>query len=392
MYGGCVSGKAECNHINECIGKCVNFSKPLLVQLHLQFRSFQIDGSDEATNKCPTKTEEQLRGTCGEMSFQCDNGECIGMDSLCDGNAECSDFSDEIVKYCAATHCPTYAFRCGNGACISGKKKCDLRIDCVDGSDENYLLCGRRKDQTPTVSNVRPMPSPQQPLPTPLSPSITDYSPQSQQNPASTLQSCRADVIPTNGDAFYQYDTNKKVEYGEIVENFISINYKCIENHYLIGNETNICISGRWQSPKPQCKPRCNSTEIQGVTISANCYSIMNNEHKSTSCIRPVEPGTIAYVSCTRGYEKTGSQQTLTCQPDGRWQPSPQRCSQICGEINEGSAYVVGGGATNITRVPWHAGIYKKSGYESKFQQICGGTIVSSKVFILSYSILIGDT
>lgn len=230
-----------------------------------------------------------------------------------------------------------------------------------------------------------PTPQPQQPSPyspaTPLGTSVTNLKP-SQPTPQSTIQSCRADVIPSNGDAYYQYDGRKKVEYGEIVDNFISINYKCIENHYLIGNATNICINGHWQSPKPHCRPRCSPQEIQGVTISANCFSIVNNEQKSTSCIRPVEPGTIAYVSCQRGYERTGPQQTLTCQPDGRWQPRPQRCTQICGEINEGSAYVVGGATTNITRVPWHVAIYRKNGRDSKFQQICGGTIVSSKTVI----------
>lgn len=235
------------------------------------------------------------------------------------------------------------------------------------------MLCGRKKEPSQT----------QRPSQTQLN--GNSFSTESSYNqasytPAETSSSCRADIIPVNGDAYFQYDTNKKVMYGEIVDHLTTIDYKCIENHYLIGNETNICINGHWQTPKPQCKPKCNPTEIQGVTISANCFSIVNNVQKSTSCIRPVEPGTIAYVSCTRGYEKTGPQQTLTCQPDGRWQPAPQRCTQICGEINEGAAYVVGGGQTNITRVPWHVGIYKKNGYDSKFQQICGGTIVSSKV------------
>lgn len=200
--------------------------------------------------------------------------------------------------------------------------------------------------------------------------------------PPSNLGSCRADNIPVNGDAYYQYDRNKKVSYGEIVENFVSVNYSCIENHYLIGNGTNICIGGRWQSPTPQCKPRCSTTEIQGVTISANCFSIVNNTQKSTSCVRPVEPGTIAYVSCQRGYEKTGPQQTLTCQSNGRWNPQPQKCTQICGEINEGAAYVVGGSTTNVSRVPWHVGVYKKNSYDGKFQQICGGTIITSRVII----------
>lgn len=63
MYGACVSGNAECNRKMEC-----------------------LDGSDEATDKCPTKTEEQLHGSCDRTSFQCDNGDCIGVDALCDGN------------------------------------------------------------------------------------------------------------------------------------------------------------------------------------------------------------------------------------------------------------------------------------------------------------------
>lgn len=194
------------------------------------------------------------------------------------------------MRYCVGTHCPTYAFRCGNGACISGKKKCDSRIDCSDGSDENWALCGRSKNQSVTI---RPPIVPINPLQTITS--VSPFQTVTSAPPTSNLASCRADNIPVNGDAYYQYDSNKKVAYGDIVENFVSVNYSCIENHYLIGNATNICLGGRWQSPTPKCKPRCSSAEIQGVTISANCFSIVNNTQKSTSCVRPVEPGTIAY-------------------------------------------------------------------------------------------------
>lgn len=61
-------------------------------------------------------------------------GDCVDSDKLCDGNSDCTDRSDEDVKYCAAVHCPSYAFRCGYGACINGKKKCDGTIDCFDGN------------------------------------------------------------------------------------------------------------------------------------------------------------------------------------------------------------------------------------------------------------------
>lgn len=87
-YGACVSGNAECNHKTEC-----------------------ADGSDEMTSKCPSKSPDELRGSCKEGEFQCDNYECIGDDGLCDGKGDCPDHSDEQVKYCAASYCPSYAFK-----------------------------------------------------------------------------------------------------------------------------------------------------------------------------------------------------------------------------------------------------------------------------------------
>lgn len=309
---------------------------------------------------------------------------------------ECQDASDEMVKYCAAQYCPSYSFRCGNGACIGAKQKCDSRIDCLDGSDENWKLCGRNRTQTTTA---RPIIS----TPTIYRPTYhqngqqngqqNNQNQQSQQNnhqygntqenpptyPQQSSSPCRADNLPEFGDAVFQ---NKKVKYGEIIENLNSINYTCIANHYLIGNGTNICINGRWRFPTPKCKPRCSPNEIQGVTISANCNAIVNNTAISTSCVRPVDPGTIAYVNCQRGYQKSGPLQTLTCESTGRWTPTPQRCTPICGEINEGNAYVVGGSRSNVSRVPWHAGIYKKNPRYGNFQQICGGTIVTARLII----------
>lgn len=238
-----------------------------------------LDGSDESTAKCPVKTDEQLHGSCDRNSFQCDNGECISVDLMCDGNPDCSDSSDETVRYCASMHCPSYAFRCGNGGCISGKKKCDSRVDCSDGSDENYALCGRSKNESvstrPPLNQVNPLET------------STTYSSRPQTT-TTISSSCRADNIPVNGDAHYQYDSTKKVSYGEIVDNFGSINYSCIQNHYLFGNATNICIGGRWQSPTPQCKPRCSAAEIQGwysiIIIVCHIENANNLFHVHSRC------------------------------------------------------------------------------------------------------------
>lgn len=231
-------------------------------------------------------------------------------------------------------------------------------ITLKKGSDENYLLCGRNRTETTVTGAVQPLSNTNRPTTTPSNwparptsitstrPNRPAYTPSNitpvhsaHQTPQSTSnqeQQCRADNIPENGDAYYLIDGQKRrVLYGELIDSYVLINYTCIENHYVVeGNASNICLNGRWTSATPKCEPRCSSTEIQGITISANCFS--SETQRSTSCVRPVTPGTRATITCRRGYEHDGTEQTLHCGLDGRWSPTPRRCSQICGEINEG--------------------------------------------------------
>lgn len=215
-------------------------------------------------------------------------------------------------------------------------------VNSVLGSDENYLLCGRNRTEQPATIHVQPLshsipttrsPHTNRPTERPLRPV---HSTHTTAHTPSDLQQCRADNIPENGDAYYLIDGSKRrIFYGELIDPFVLINYTCIENYYIVeGNATNICLNGRWSSATPKCEPRCSSTEIQGITISANCFS--SETQRSTSCVRPVTPGTRATISCRRGYEHDGTEQTLHCGLDGRWSPAPRRCSQTCGEINEG--------------------------------------------------------
>lgn len=253
--------------------------------------------------------------------------------------------------------------RCGYGACVSGNAKCNGKKDCVDSSDENYLLCNYTKpDAKPTTTTRKPDVVTELTVPT---------------------GACRLVDIPRNGDVFYESDPNAvALAYGEVVDSFISVKYRCIHNHHLIGNDTNFCFSGEWTAKAPECKARCNPKDINGVTIVPNCIYGNNSAH--VSCDQPAKPETRAMINCARGYERPGVyQQVVTCGDDGRWNPIPHRCTQVCGEESpEASPYIVGGIVTNITKVPWHVGIYKKMEADGPFLQWCGGTIINAKVVL----------
>ncbi|KAH8300660.1 hypothetical protein KR018_003071 [Drosophila ironensis] len=72
---------------------------------------------------------------------KCGSGDCVQMDELCDGIANCLDGSDETKALCESVWCPGYGFRCTYGACIRSTAVCDGARDCVDGSDEERWLC-----------------------------------------------------------------------------------------------------------------------------------------------------------------------------------------------------------------------------------------------------------
>ncbi|KAB7503343.1 Low-density lipoprotein receptor-related protein 4 [Armadillidium nasatum] len=66
----------------------------------------------------------------------CDNGECISLEMVCDGNVDCYDNSDE--KNCTEwEECPETKHKCSNGRCIPTSWICDRVRDCEDGGDEN---------------------------------------------------------------------------------------------------------------------------------------------------------------------------------------------------------------------------------------------------------------
>ena len=77
--------------------------------------------------------------TCdSKHSFQCDNGQCVSKDLVCDSDNACTDNSDE--KNCK---CFTTQFECPTGKCLQVNQLCDSGNDCHDKTDESR--CGKQK-------------------------------------------------------------------------------------------------------------------------------------------------------------------------------------------------------------------------------------------------------
>ncbi|KAK2588709.1 hypothetical protein KPH14_001599 [Odynerus spinipes] len=95
----------------------------------------------------------QRSGKCGIERFQCQNGDCIASELLCDGKPNCKDQSDETEAECSKPGivCSEYAFRCSYGACVDGDVTCNGVRDCIDNSDETLPRCS---DSSKNITNI----------------------------------------------------------------------------------------------------------------------------------------------------------------------------------------------------------------------------------------------
>ncbi len=94
--------------------------------------------------------EYHIGRTCPNGEFLCNNGQCIGMSSRCNGREDCIDGDDEGLS-CKSFQCSSDSYwKCmDNMQCIFSKEVCDGKnYDCQDKSDENSTLCGCMTHQT----------------------------------------------------------------------------------------------------------------------------------------------------------------------------------------------------------------------------------------------------
>lgn len=181
--------------------------------------------------------------------------------------------------------------------------------------------------------------------------------------------SCRITKIPSNGYVRYSISPDTHLKVNEIIPNHVSIQFTCADKYRIVGNEMISCQNGDWSGVIPECEAYCPPI-ASSVTFAINCTFKI----ESVNCMEAAKPGTVATLTCKYGYKSDIPQQQTICRANGKWQPVLSPCEQKCGERTIGSA--------NITQVPWHATIYKRSTSGRTFESICGGTILNAKIVI----------
>nr|KAG5685933.1 hypothetical protein BaRGS_028659 [Batillaria attramentaria] len=89
----------------------------------------------DTENDCGNNEDEIGCPVCGDIDFQCSNGQCIQQEWLCDTENDCGNNEDEIG--CPAGCTGEHVTKCNNGQCIPVEFRCDGDNDCGDGTDEN---------------------------------------------------------------------------------------------------------------------------------------------------------------------------------------------------------------------------------------------------------------
>ena len=122
--------RADCSHL------CLVDTKKNQAQCACPSGSGLILNADDRTCGLPP--------TCKPAEFTCNSGTpaCIPLQWRCDGQAECSDHSDEI----GCPECGAKQFKCRNGGCVNSTLICDGAKQCQDGSDEQNC-CPKEKFQ-----------------------------------------------------------------------------------------------------------------------------------------------------------------------------------------------------------------------------------------------------
>lgn len=191
---------------------------------------------------------------------------------------------------------------------------------------------------------------------------------------------------------------NTLINVGETIE------YRCADhwhfNHTILPTNarkkvTNYCMSNaigaEWRNPVPTCERHCSPSTLDSTIATVLC----DYKNSQVPCAAATRPGTTALFICKIGFRSSpnatdGHHQlsngwtTMQCMPTGQWSGTTPNCTQFCGRVGSetGVVFVVGGKKTLNTQVPWNVGIYSDTKLTNRFEQICGGTILTNRLVL----------
>ena len=99
------------------------------------------------------------------------------------------------------------------------------------------------------------------------------------------------------------------------------------------------------------------------------------------ACVSPILPGTVATIRCSNQFESPIGRDfntELECRFNDQWSARKPVCEMLCGQVTpDVTEFAKGGANINITKTPWHVGIYDRSEEDMSYEFRCGGTIIS---------------
>ncbi|XP_045457194.1 modular serine protease-like [Melitaea cinxia] len=294
---------------------------------------------------------------CYSDEFKCNDGTLLELYKRCDGIRDCKDGSDETLNACAGNICPSYLFQCAYGACVEEGVDCNDVFDCADGSDESEILCKRSTPPVTTSTNEPP----------------TTTSTIAVQ----ILNMCMLPPHPKNG-RFLKNGDSDIYEPGELITT-VYLNITCMPGYKVVGDEVVFCIGGLWYPVSlPSCVQACELPPSESVEY--RCIIRDAKMEGTRECSSLEAEGTMVQPECRRpNYYSPITLSYMVC-VDGRWSHTPI-CQPECGTLTPvAEPLIAGGSQARRGEVPWHVTVYSQ--LKGRFQQICGGSLISDEVFI----------
>ncbi|XP_063898963.1 modular serine protease isoform X2 [Helicoverpa armigera] len=230
--------------------------------------------------------------------------------------------------------CRNGEFRCNNGECVEDVSRCNGTTECSDGSDETSVLCRHRKPRSTT---------------------------------------CELPPQPEHG-SYTKLEVDNVPSY---VDDYVVLNYTCNQPFRLIGKPFVICNNGNWNHELPTCQALCKLAK--NLRTEYRCL-LSGKQTGYKICDFMVPEGTRVQPVCKNyHYNPDGDLPIMMCK-DGKWNYTAT-CVIDCGKpVSKGIPLMAGGDPAKRGELPWHAGIYSKKA--TPYEQICGGSIISSKVVV----------